>query len=242
MILRSSPSTKAARSRSATREAAHHPRPQAHGLSAKRLIGGTSSARKSARRARSASTRSCRREPRRPHQDPRGRVLAASNLRFCAEGDEGDRGARARPPVSGAVITVPAYFNDNRARRPGRGPHRGPSKVLRILNEPTAAAALVRYNGAAPEGRDHDLGGGTFDVSVLEIGQDVFESWQPPVTPTRRRRLRRPRDRPARRPRAVRARRERTQQSLRVRQAAHGGGSGEDRACRRESSTISIPD
>jgi molecular chaperone DnaK len=79
-------------------------------------------------------------------------------------------------PVSGAVITVPAYFNDNQRQATKDAGRIAGLEVLRILNEPTAAALSYGY------GRDlrqkvaiYDLGGGTFDVSVLEIGEDVFE-------------------------------------------------------------------
>ncbi len=79
-------------------------------------------------------------------------------------------------PVSGAVITVPAFFNDNQRQATKDAGRIAGLEVLRILNEPTAAALAYGY------GRDlrqkvaiYDLGGGTFDVSVLEIGEDVFE-------------------------------------------------------------------
>src|SRR3712207_1389842 len=79
--------------------------------------------------------------------------------------------------VTQAVITVPAYFNDaDRTATYEAGQIAG-LDVLRIINEPTAAALAY---GLDKEGADQailvfDLGGGTFDVSVLEIGDGVFE-------------------------------------------------------------------
>src|SRR4029079_823162 len=79
--------------------------------------------------------------------------------------------------VSQAVITVPAYFDDaQRQATKEAGEHAG-LDVLRIINEPTAASLAY---GLDKEGDDQtilvfDLGGGTFDVSVLELGEGVFE-------------------------------------------------------------------
>ncbi|HEV3351735.1 MAG TPA: molecular chaperone DnaK [Acidimicrobiales bacterium] len=79
--------------------------------------------------------------------------------------------------VSQAVITVPAYFDDAQRQATKEAGQIAGLEVLRIINEPTAAALAY---GLDKEGGDQtilvfDLGGGTFDVSVLEIGEGVFE-------------------------------------------------------------------
>ena len=79
--------------------------------------------------------------------------------------------------VTQAVITVPAYFNDAERTATKEAGQIAGLEVLRIINEPTAAALAY---GLDKEGADQtilvfDLGGGTFDVSVLEIGDGVFE-------------------------------------------------------------------
>jgi len=78
--------------------------------------------------------------------------------------------------VSQAVITVPAYFNDSQRQATKDAGQIAGLEVLRIINEPTAAA--LAYGLDRKEGGTvavFDLGGGTFDVSVLEIGDGVFE-------------------------------------------------------------------
>src|SRR6202048_2731705 len=79
--------------------------------------------------------------------------------------------------VTQAVITVPAYFDDAQRTATKEAGQIAGLEVLRIINEPTAAALAY---GMDKEGADQtilvfDLGGGTFDVSVLEIGEGVFE-------------------------------------------------------------------
>lgn len=80
-------------------------------------------------------------------------------------------------PVSRAVITVPAYFNDSQRAATRRAGERAGFQVERLLNEPTAAA--LAYGLDKLEEHSHvavyDLGGGTFDVSLLELRGGVFE-------------------------------------------------------------------
>ncbi len=79
-------------------------------------------------------------------------------------------------PVTQAVITVPAYFNDSQRQATKDAGKIAGLEVLRIINEPTAAALAY---GLDRKGSGtiavYDLGGGTFDISVLEIGDGVFE-------------------------------------------------------------------
>jgi molecular chaperone DnaK len=78
--------------------------------------------------------------------------------------------------ISKAVITVPAYFNDNQRQATKDAGRIAGLEVLRILNEPTAAALAYGFGkGLNQKVAVWDLGGGTFDISVLEIGDDVFE-------------------------------------------------------------------
>ena len=79
--------------------------------------------------------------------------------------------------VTEAVITVPAYFNDAQRQATKEAGEIAGLKVMRIINEPTAAALAY---GLDKQGKDqkiavYDLGGGTFDISVLELGDGVFE-------------------------------------------------------------------
>ncbi len=79
--------------------------------------------------------------------------------------------------VTEAVITVPAYFNDSQRQSTKDAGKIAGLNVKRIINEPTAAALAY---GLDKQGKDHkvavyDLGGGTFDISILEIGDGVFE-------------------------------------------------------------------
>ena len=79
-------------------------------------------------------------------------------------------------PVKQAVITVPAYFNDSQRQATKDAGQIAGLEVLRIINEPTAASLAYGLDKKKEERiAVYDLGGGTFDISILEIGEGVFE-------------------------------------------------------------------
>lgn len=81
-------------------------------------------------------------------------------------------------PVTEAVITVPAYFNDSQRQATKDAGKIAGLEVKRIINEPTAAALAYGLDKAEKKDEKiavYDLGGGTFDISILELGEGVFE-------------------------------------------------------------------
>jgi len=98
--------------------------------------------------------------------------ISAMILRKLKEAAEAHLGGQ----VSQAVITVPAYFNDSQRQATKDAGQIAGLEVLRIINEPTAAALAYGLDKKADEQiAVYDLGGGTFDISILELGQGVFE-------------------------------------------------------------------
>jgi len=87
-----------------------------------------------------------------------------------------DAEAKLGEPITEAVITVPAYFNDSQRQATRDAGKIAGLDVKRIINEPTAAALAYGFNKKKNEKIVvFDFGGGTFDISVLEVGDDVIE-------------------------------------------------------------------
>ena len=88
-----------------------------------------------------------------------------------------DAEKRVGEPITQAVITVPAYFNDAQRQATKDAGKIAGLEVMRIINEPTAAALAYGLDKTNKDEKVmvYDLGGGTFDVSVLELGDGVFE-------------------------------------------------------------------
>ncbi|MEK7163286.1 MAG: molecular chaperone DnaK [Patescibacteria group bacterium] len=96
-------------------------------------------------------------------------AMILGKLKADAEGRLGE-------PVTEAVITVPAYFNDSQRQATKDAGKIAGLDVKRIINEPTAAALAYGFNKKKDEKIVvFDFGGGTFDISVLEVGDDVIE-------------------------------------------------------------------
>ena len=100
---------------------------------------------------------------------PQVSALVLKEMKEIAEGYLGQT-------VTKAVVTVPAYFNDNQRQATHDAGRIAGLEVLRIINEPTAAALSYGFGKELNERvAVYDLGGGTFDISILEIGSDTFE-------------------------------------------------------------------
>lgn len=96
-------------------------------------------------------------------------AMILSKLKADAEAKLGEK-------ITEAVITVPAYFNDSQRKATQDAGRIAGLEVRRIINEPTAAALAYGFNKKKDEKIVvYDFGGGTFDVSVLEVGDDVIE-------------------------------------------------------------------
>ena len=87
-----------------------------------------------------------------------------------------DAEAKLGEKITEAVITVPAYFDDSQRKATKEAGEIAGLKVKRIINEPTAAALAYGFDKKKNEKiAVYDLGGGTFDISILEVGDDTVE-------------------------------------------------------------------
>src|SRR5437773_4453071 len=103
------------------------------------------------------------------HSPPEISALILQKLKQAADDYVGEK-------VTDAVITVPAYFNDSQRQATKDAGRIAGLDVKRIINEPTAAALAYGLDKKKDEKiAVFDLGGGTFDISILEIGDGVFE-------------------------------------------------------------------
>src|SRR5712672_2991056 len=103
------------------------------------------------------------------YSQPEISAMILGKLKSAAEDFLGEK-------VSKAVITVPAYFNDSQRQATKQAGEIAGLEVLRIINEPTAAALAYGLDKKSDETiAVYDLGGGTFDISVLEVGAGVVE-------------------------------------------------------------------
>ena len=105
------------------------------------------------------------------HTPPEISAMILGKLKADAEAFLGDE-------VKEAVVTVPAYFNDAQRQATKDAGRIAGLDILRIVNEPTAAALAYGLDQKNDEViAVYDLGGGTFDISILEIGDGTFQGW-----------------------------------------------------------------
>ena len=123
--------------------------------------------------------------PYRVHEAPNGDVLVEMGGKTYSPQEisakilqklKADAEAYLGEPVTQAVITVPAYFNDSQRQATKDAGRIAGLEVLRIINEPTAASLAYGLDKRKDEIiAVYDLGGGTFDISILDVGEGVFE-------------------------------------------------------------------